>query len=151
MPDTVTLRITIDDPVPGVALAVQRGRDAIIPPVRVTDTSVTFEVPATVRTRPDGTRALAGEVVQGPAAARFVYVTVGVRAGQPASPWDRRAKVPLSSLPEALLAAACARDDVVLAARIAGRARDGGPACASVPLLGEGWRLEPMDAGATTR
>lgn len=146
MPDTVTLRLVIDDPVPGVALAVQRGRDAIVPPVRITDAAVTFELTATVRTRPDGTRTLAGDVVQGPPAARFIYVTVGMRAGQPGSPWDRRAKVPLSSLPETLLATACERTDTVLVAHIGGRARDGGPACASVPLTGGGWRLAPRGA-----
>jgi hypothetical protein len=142
MPAAVTLRITIDGPVPGVALAVQRGRDAIVLPVRVTDDAVTFEVHAELRTRPDGSTALAGAELQGPPAARFVYVCVGTRAGQPASPWDRRAKVPVTGITPELLTAAAAKPGAVLAARIAGRARDGGPACATVPLLGAGWRLE---------
>jgi hypothetical protein len=29
----------------------------------------------------------------------------------------------------------------VIEARIAGKAKDGGPAAASVPLLGDGWRV----------
>ena len=146
LPDTVILRVTIEAPVPGVALAVQRGRDALVPPVRSTSEAVIFQVRAEVRTRPDGTSVLAGAEVQGPPAARFLYVTVGTRAGQAESPWDRRAKVPLSGIPAELLAAACTRPDVVLAARIAGRARDGGPACATAPLLGGGWQLERADA-----
>ena len=145
MPDIVTVRLTIEAPVPGVALALQRGRDALTPPVRATGDAVTFEARAEVRVRPDGTPVLAGAEVHGPPAARFLYVAVGTRAGQPDSPWDRRAKVPLASIPGDLLAAACARPDAVLAARIAGRARDGGPACATVPLLGGGWQLERAD------
>lgn len=142
MPDTVTLRVTIEAPVPGVALAMQRGRDALVPPIRATGEAVTFQVCAEVRVRPDGTTTLAGAEVQGPPAARFLYVTVGTRAGQPDSPWDRRAKVPLTGISSDLIAAARARPGVVLAARIAGRARDGGPACATVPLLGGGWQLD---------
>jgi hypothetical protein len=145
MSDTVTLRVTIDAPVPGVALAVQQGRAALVPPVRVTSEAVTFEVRAEVRVRPDGTIMLAGAEVHGPPAGRFLYVTVGTRAGQPDSPWNRRAKVPLSGIPADLLMAARAHSGVVLAARMAGRAKDGGPACATVPLLDEGWRLQAAD------
>jgi hypothetical protein len=138
---TIHLRITIESPVPGVALAIQRGTDAIVLPLRSTGDTVVFEVTAEVRQRPDGTTVLAGAVVQGPPSARFLYVTVGTRAGQPNSPWNRRAKVPLIGIDSAMLAAAT-QPAVVLAARIAGRARDGGPACASVPLLGGGWQVE---------
>ncbi|MCU0635854.1 MAG: DUF5990 family protein [Gemmatimonadaceae bacterium] len=145
MADIITLRVTIESPVPGVALALQRGRDSILPPVRQSTTAVTFDVDAEVRRRPDGTAVLAGAVVQGPPAARFLYITVGTRAGQPGSPWDRRAKVPLTGIEGALLEAVRARPGTVLAARIAGRAKDGGPACASVPLLGDGWQVEPRE------
>ncbi len=141
MPDTVTLRVMIEDPIPGVALAMQRGRDSIVPPVRITPEAVTLEVAAEVRARPDGTLGLYGQDVHGPPAARFLYVTVGVRAGQPNSPWDRRTKIPLSGIPKEILNAAHERSGLILVARIAGRARDGGPACASVPLLGTGWQI----------
>ncbi len=142
MPPTIMLRVTIEGPVPGVALAVQRGRDALVAPVYANADAVMFEVRAEVRERPDGTFVLAGPEVQGPPSGRFLYVTVGTRAGQPASPWDRRAKVPLTGISPDVLAEARTHSGLVLAARIAGRARDGGPACATVPLLGDGWRLE---------
>jgi len=144
MPETLTLRVTLESPLPGVALAVQKGRDELILPVRADADAVTFEVPATLRLRPDGTQALAGPIVQGPAGAKFLYVTVGKRAGQPFSPWDRRVKVPLSGITPELLSEAAASSGMVLAARIHGLAKDGGPACASVPLLGSGWQLEPV-------
>ncbi len=143
MPDTLTLRVTIESPLPGVALAVQKGRDELIAPIGADADAVTFQVPAQLRLRPDGTLALAGPIVQGPAGAKFLYVTVGKRAGQPFSPWDRRVKVPLEGIPGDMLREAAASSGMVLAARIHGRAKDGGPACASVPLLGDGWKLEP--------
>ncbi|HEX8431823.1 MAG TPA: DUF5990 family protein [Longimicrobium sp.] len=145
MPDVVTLRVTIEAPIAGVALAVQRGRDALVPPVCSSSDAVIFEVCATVRLRADGAITFAGPEIQGPPAGRFLYVTVGTRAGQPGSPWDRRAKVPLTGISTEMAAAASAQPGMVLAARIAGRARDGGPACATVPLLGGGWHLERAD------
>lgn len=147
MPDTVTLRVIIEDPVPGVALAMQRGRDSIVPPVRITPETVTLEVSAEVRARPDGTLGLYGQDVHGPPAARFLYVAVGVRAGQPDSPWDRRTKIPLSGIPEEILNNIRGRTGLILVARIAGRARDGGPACATVPLLGTGWQILQPESG----
>jgi len=53
--------------------------------------------------------------------------------------------VPLGGITSDLIAAALA-GDVALEARIEGTARDGGPACATVPLLGDGWRLVPKAA-----
>jgi len=143
MADTVTLRVIIEGPVPGVALAMQRGRDSIVPPVRITPEAVTLEVSGEIRARPDGTLALYGPDVHGPPAARFLYVTVGVRAGQHDSPWNRRAKIPLTGIPDDVLNAVRVRTGLVLEARIAGRARDGGPACATVPILGGGWQVMP--------
>jgi hypothetical protein len=80
-------------------------------------------------------------VVQGPPGGRFVYVNVGTYAAQPDSPWGRRAKVPLGGITDALLDAALASPGAVLEAAFAGRGRDGGPSCATVPLLGGGWRV----------
>jgi hypothetical protein len=73
-------------------------------------------------------------------------LTAGTRAGQPDSPWDRRAKVSLMGVRGADVAAALADPGSVLVGEIEGRGRDGGPSCASVPLLGDGWRLAPRDA-----
>ena len=75
--------------------------------------------------------------------ARFSYLAAGRRAGDTTSCWDRRAKVALAGITPAVLAAWRATPGAVLEARIAGTARDGGPACATVPLLGGGWQVGP--------
>lgn len=145
VPDRLTVRLVVHDPVPGVALAVQRGRDALVPPVARTSARATFEFAVTVARTADGGVTLRGPEVQGPPAGRFVYVNAGTYAAQPDAPVGRRAKVPLGALPTELIAAALARPGAVLVAEIAGRARDGGPAAATVPLLGAGWRLMDGD------
>lgn len=140
----VRLCLKIKHAVPGVALCVQRGRDGLLPPIAVSADEVTFEFSLEVQTGADGSMTLRGPEVQGPPAARFVYVTVGTRAQQPASPWNRRAKVSLMSVRDADMLHALEHSSSVLVAEIEGRARDGGPACASVPLLDGGWRLDSV-------
>lgn len=90
----------------------------------------------------DGRPRLLGPFVQGPPAARFVYLCVGQAAGQAGSEWNRRIKVRLAGLTWDQVRAATPGSRLV--ACVAGRGRDGSPACASVPLLAPGWRVEPI-------
>jgi hypothetical protein len=142
MADEVPLRITVLAPPPGVAWAVQSGRSELIKPSRHTVTEITFDVIVRIgRSQADGTPSLLGAVAQGPPASRFIYVNSGGRAGQPDSCWDRRAKIPLMGISSALLKAVRTTPGARLEARIIGTVCDGGPACATVPLLDGGWRL----------
>ena len=63
----------------------------------------------------------------------------GKQAGEVESCWDRRAKVPLGGV-DALLIEHATAAGAVIEAQIAGTGRDGGPACATVPLI-SGWRV----------
>ena len=145
MAEPISLRIVVVSPRAGAALAVQLGRDGLLPPSHTTAEAVTFDL--TLELVPGkaggGGPTLRGAAAQGPPAARFVYVNAGRRAGDLASSWDRRAKVSLAGITAATLAAWQASPGAVLEARIAGTARDGGPACASVPLLDGGWQVRP--------
>ena len=87
----------------------------------------------------DGSPRFSGEFAQGSAGGQFVYVNSGTLAGQAESCWTRRAKVGLQMLSWATVERVVADPGSVLRARIAGVGRDGGPACASVPLLDGGW------------
>jgi hypothetical protein len=141
--DTVVpLRVTLVDPPEGVAWALQIGAKGLAPPSRVTGRRVSFDLEVRVGPNSEsGAPRLLGPAVQGPPAARFLYLNSGLSAGQAGSCWDRRAKVPLTGITSRLIDAATAGREVVLEAEVAGTGRDGGPACASVPLLGAGWRL----------
>jgi len=143
----VPLRVTIVRPPPNVDFRLQRGRSDLVPPSGTADAEIRFDFalrlgPMRHPNRPN----LVGAFAQGPPSSRFLYVNAGTRAGQADSCWDRRAKVPLHGISSDLIRAALAVGDVVLEARIEGTAQDGGPACATVPLLGVGWRLVPKAA-----
>ena len=138
---SVTLRLTLIDPPTGVPWAVQLGRMDLLPPTSVTRDQVTFEIPLDLVTSAAGELRLRGAAVQGPSGGRFLYVNSGTRAGARGSCWDRRAKVPLESISLKQLRATPAKDPLLLQAEIAGTAEDGGPACASVPLLRKGWTI----------
>src|SRR6267378_882880 len=143
----VPLRVTIVRPPTNVEFRLQQGRSGLVPPTGVATAEIRFDFalrlgPMRHRNRPN----LVGALAQGPPTGRFVYINAGLRAGQEGSCWDRRAKVPLDGITSDLIHAALAAGDVVLEARIEGTARDGGPACATVPLLGAGWRLVPKAA-----
>lgn len=138
----VPLRIVIVNPVPGVFLRVQSGRSDLLEPGRAGSDVVEFDL--TLRAGPPragGQPNFLGAIAQGPPAARFIYVNAGRRCGQSDTPWDRRAKIPLTGITREQLAAVLAKRGARLEGRIDGRARDGGPACASVPLLSPGWRV----------
>jgi hypothetical protein len=147
VPTSRRLRIVLVDPPPGARWALQEGRDRLVPPISVSAAQLRLETTITLGPPgAGGARPCRGPAVQGRPGARFVYANSGTYAGDADSPWSRRAKVPLPDVPAALAARWDAAPDHVLEARIAGRAKDGGPAAASVPLLDGGWRLVPPDA-----
>ena len=135
----VTLRIVVVRPPSGVEWRVQSGRDELLAPRSASSDETAFEV--NVNVTAEGPVIFRGAVTQGPPKARFVYVNSGKRAGQSTSPWDRRAKISLTAITRAQVARALEDSKTLLESRIAGTSRDGGPACATVPLLDGGWRL----------
>ena len=70
-----------------------------------------------------------------------MYLCVGSYAGQLDAPASGRAKVSLEGISRKLLDTVKGRRSGVLEAQFVGTARDGGPARASVKLLGDGWRV----------
>ena len=127
MAATVTLRLIIDDPVPGVRYSLQKD-DMPFEPRTAGDGPLAFELPVTLH--PDGR--MTGPFVrrEGPQR-RFVYIRIGTSAGDHASAWSRRAKVDIHTIPAALLVPS-ARLEV----HLPGRARDGSPACATLrPIM----------------
>lgn len=136
------LRVTVVRPPSGVAVQIQRGRDGLLPATSVAGDTMTFELTVRVRqAQPGGPLRLLGDYAQGPPTGRFLYVNSGKRAGQADSCWDRRAKVSLMAITPAQIASVLKAPGAVIEARIAGTAPDGGPACATVPLLDGGWRV----------
>jgi Family of unknown function (DUF5990) len=139
----VALRILVVDPLPGVALALQRGKSGshtLIAPSSLSADAAAFDFTVVAAPAKSGEAPrLLGPFVQGPPDKRFIYLCIGKYAGDAASSWARRAKIPLTGLTWPLIETR--KDDGRLEASIAGRAHDGSPACASIALLPPGWRV----------
>jgi hypothetical protein len=135
------LSIVVEQPAPGVAVALQRGasgKAALVGPAHTSADALVFDFDLTLDgSIADGRPRLLGPFVQGPPTARFVYLAIGASAGQIGSPWRRRAKVPLGAIDWHAIEALAPGER--LTAHIAGRGRDGTPACATVPILPPGW------------
>ncbi|HJP84412.1 MAG TPA: DUF5990 family protein [Gemmatimonadaceae bacterium] len=145
----IPLRITLYRIPPGVKFALQKGKsgaahkEELFPPTRIDPTSISFDF--AVRVAPDRlgtTLRFLGEFTQGPADKRFVYLNSGRAAGQPDTPWNRRAKIPLTTITPALIDHVRETPNTVLLIEINGRAADGGPVVAS-QLSSTEWRLVP--------
>ena len=135
MADTpITLRLTIADPVPGVRYSLQQD-DAPFDPVVAAGGAVSFDVP--VRVSDDG-RFLGPFVRREGPVRRFVYIRIGQSAGDPSSPWTRRAKIDIHDIAPALLS--LARAGRTLEIILPGRGADGSPACATVRSA-TGWNV----------
>ena len=140
---TIRARIIVVTPPRGVAFALQRGKAGKAEAVSAVtskgnDLIFDFDLVVSAGTKD---RDFSGPFVQGPLGTRFVYISSGTLAGQFGAVWTRRAKISLESITQALIDEARSQG-AVLETRFAGTAKDGGPACATVPLLG-GWRLAP--------
>ncbi len=141
-PVEVRLRITVRQPPAGVQFRLQQGRADLVAPTRVTAEDIQFEFTLRLGAPRRGHPNFLGPAAHGPPDERFVYINSGRQAGQQGTGWDRRAKVPLRGITTELVGAALTGGHL-LEACIAGTARDGGPACATVPLIG-GWQLVSM-------
>jgi hypothetical protein len=130
MAATVTLRLIIDDPVPGVRYSLQKD-DMPFEPRTAGVGPLAFELPITLH--PDGR--MTGPFVrrEGPVR-RFIYIRIGTSAGDHASEWNRRAKIDIHDIPKDLLV-----PNARLEVHLPGRGKDGSPACATVRSV-TGWR-----------
>ena len=134
----IPFRIIVDRPLPGVVMQVQKGKDSLLPPTVIADSSLVFDFDINVDLSGDSLNFL-GTFVQGPRDARFVYVNSGTYAGQTQTCWSRRAKLSLMTITKDQIDRVLNKLGSRLEARIPGAGRDGGPTCASVK--GFEWRV----------
>lgn len=142
MPDReIPLRFIIENPPANVHWALQVGKDSLAAATHYGDSQIVFDVVVRAVNNKKGELDFRGPVVQGPSGVRFVYLNSGTLAGDSKSVFTRRAKVSLMTITRAQVAQLSDADSLVLEVRINGTGKDGTPACATVPLLGTGWRV----------
>lgn len=127
------IRIVVENPLAGVAMMVQDGKEKLLPAAKATTNKLVFEFAINVDLR-SGAPNFLGRFAQGPKDARFVYVNSGKRAGQHETCWDRRAKLSLMSIKREQIEQAI-KESAVIETRFPGIGRDSGPTCASVKGL----------------
>ena len=133
----ITLRIILQSPPPGVNYALQKGSGSNFTIVQMQTSgsgNLLFELPVTLR--PGDGVDFAGPFVQGPKGGRFIYISIGKRAHQPGSPWDRRLKVPLTGIDEAMVKNLA--NGKILETTVPGTDKKGEPTCATVKPF-DGW------------
>ena len=127
----IRMRIVIENPVPGVLHSLQAKDGHPLDPKRSrAGESLAFDFP--VRIAP-GPKYFGDQVRREGPVRRFVYVRIGQSAGDRASPWSRRMKIDIHDLEQGLLDRAAAGGVVEIT--VDGTAKDGTPACATVPPL----------------
>lgn len=131
---TIAVKIKIVQPPPGVLVGVQSGKGSAgrAHGVQRTDGKLTsFEVVLDVRAA-DPPK-FGGPFVQSDSKGQFIYLRWGQSAGDHFSPWQRRAKLYLHQVTRDIVLSAIETGQVPTLV-IAGTARDGGPACPTVPV-----------------
>jgi hypothetical protein len=140
----VMCRIVLEAPPPGVDFALQVGRGSrfeLVQKQRSTGKELCFDVSVSVRETTDKAQPdLGGPAVQGPKGQRFIYINSGTYAGQAATPWARRLKVPLVGITTVMVTGVLTDPHSVLEARVPGTAKDGGPNAATVKPFA-GWKV----------
>jgi hypothetical protein len=131
MKHQVPVRVTVTNPLAGVAIQVQKGKDELLPPSSVSGSAISFEFDITVDITNDRLNFL-GKYTQGPKDARFLYVNSGKYAGQPNTAWARRAKLSLVSINKEQVQEVVAMPGSFIETTMPGVGSDGGPTCASV-------------------
>jgi hypothetical protein len=136
------IRLTVLRPPPGVTFAIQRGKGELLSPLKASAESLVFDLSIRVSERKaGGAPNVLGPYAQGRPDDRFLYLNSGTMAGQGNSCWTRRAKIKTGGITWKLVEQTLATTGAFLEGQIEGRAKDGGPCCATVPLLNGGWTV----------
>ena len=148
MQTEITLHIILINPFPEVVYGLQKGSGndyETIQKQKSNSQDLSFRFTAIVKgdRQKDQSPKLAGDFVQGPTGAKFVYIDIGTYAGQVNTEWARRLKVPLLGITWQDIDKLMADAKLVLETSIPGTGKDGGPNCATVKPF-EGWKCKKL-------
>lgn len=115
-------------------------RDGPVPGTPRESSTLAWTTEILLKPLPDGSVDFAGPAVEGKRGERFFYLNWSSRTIHGRERF-RRTKIQLRELTAEQLKRLQTKGGTITA-RISALARDGGPACATVPLLGGSWQVE---------
>ncbi len=130
----INIRVRVSRPLDGVLMQIQQGKFELLPPIKWDPGETCFEFPMYVDVT-SGIPNFLGPYAQGPKNSRFIYVNIGTYAGQPDSCWQRRAKLPLTSVTIEQVKSLISEPELIMEAIFDGTGKDGTPTCATVKHL----------------
>jgi hypothetical protein len=141
MTKALSLRIILQEPVPGIVYGLQKGKGnsyEIVQKQTTTSRDLVFEFTIDVKDTDKSNCSLVGPFTQGTPLDRFVYLNIGTNAGQIGSPWSRRLKIPIFGITKATIESMSDKD--MLQCTVPGKGKDGSPSCATVKPF-SGWSV----------
>ena len=141
METEIALFIKLVNPPKGVGFCLQKGKDELVGYVISKGRDLVFELPVRVKKGKEGFPVFLGDYTQGTPRERFIYICSGKRAGQSGTHWERRTKIHLSFVTWAQIEEVAMNSKLRLIASYEATGKDGGPSCATVPLIGGGWKI----------
>lgn len=146
----LNLKIILQNPPAGIDYGLQKGSGKHYEAIQVqtslaADLVFNFAINVKGDKEKDSLPNLVGDFVQGPKGGRFVYIDIGLLAGQVNTCWERRLKVPLSGISWDMIQKIKTDKKLLLETRVAGKDKNGCPACATVKPF-NGWKLKGAEA-----
>lgn len=124
----IRMRITVENPVPGVFHSLQDKKSAPVDTKQSKDgTPLSFDFALRAA---DGPRFFGEQVRNEGPTRQFVYIAIGAQAGQHVCEWSRRMKIDIHDMPSAMVTAALA--GALVEITVQGTGADGTPACATI-------------------
>ncbi len=149
MEQELNLRIVLENPPAGVVYGIQKGSGNVYETILKQNPKsgdLIFEFPIRVKIAKESAPNFLGPIAQGTPQDRFIYIDIGTAAGQHGSIWSRRLKIPLKGITLTMVEQLMADTTMILEAKVAGTAKDGGPNCATVKPF-TGWHLTKRNTG----
>ncbi len=141
MKSEINLEITLKSPPEGIGFCLQKGKSEKIDYQVSTGKDIKFSFSVRVKEGKTEKPNFLGPFTQGKPTERFVYICIGQSAGQENTVWARRAKIHLSSITWEQVNQVLSNTEGKLVASYEATDKDGGPSCASVPLIDDGWAV----------
>lgn len=141
----ISLQIVLLKPPPGVDFGLQKGAGNNYETVQKQrsdskDLSFNFTIKIKGDKTKDNSPKLSGSFVQGPTNGKFIYIDIGIYAGQISTPFSGRLKVPLAGITWKDIDQLFADSNLILQTCVPGTGKNGGPNYATVKPF-DGWKI----------